>query len=73
MTSSTLDPIVTAEADGYAAYGDNRPAAPTLSPMIRGLIGDMPVGDRAAEIFAAFTRGYNQAADEECARILGEI
>lgn len=61
-----------AHAEGYAAYNENRPAAPTLSPVIRTLVGDRAVGTGAAEIYAAFTAGYNQAADDECARILAD-
>lgn len=64
--------LAIADADGYAAFAENRPAAPTLSPAIRELIGNRAVGQGAAAIYAAFTKGFNRAADEECARLLAE-
>lgn len=59
-----------ANAEGYAAYNENRSAAPALSAVIQAMIADMKVGTGAADVFQAFTDGFNQAADEECARIL---
>lgn len=59
-----------AEADGYAAYGEDRMRVPALSPVVTPLIEGMEVGAGAADIFSAFLKGYDRAADEECARIL---
>lgn len=67
-----VDPHARAHADGYAAYGENRPAAPSLSPVVRELIEGMAVGTGAVAIFAAFTHGYNQAAEVEFARTLAD-
>lgn len=67
-----IETLAHAQNDGYDAYCYNRPVQPTLSPVIRKMIKNMEVGDGASEIFRAFTRGYNMAADEACARILAE-
>jgi len=64
--------IAIAHADGYAAYGEDRPAAPAASAVVMNLVEGMAVGAGAADVFEAFTRGYARAANEECARILAE-
>lgn len=70
VTDTTI--LAIADADGYAAFGENRPAAPWSSAVVRELVGNREVGDGAAEIFAAYTAGFERARDEECARILAE-
>lgn len=64
--------LADAHAEGYAAYNENRSSAPTLSSVIRDMVGSMEVGEGAAEIFQSFTDGYTKAADDECARIMAE-
>lgn len=61
-----------AKAAGHLAYVEDRHAAPALDITVRTLIAGLPVGGGGADIFRAFTAGYQQAADEECARILAE-
>lgn len=70
--TATAAQITAAEAEGYAAFNEDRPRAPWGSQVIRDLVGDRQVGEGAAEIFAAFTRGWERATDEECARILAD-
>ena len=70
--SATTDKIAAAEAEGFAAFNEDRPRAPWGSQVIRDLTEGMQVGTGAADIFAAFTRGWERATDEECARILAD-
>jgi len=75
MTATTADLKLrasVANAAGYAAFGEGRPAAPSLSPVVRVLVADLAVGDGATTIFEAFTAGYRQAADEACAALLAD-
>ena len=69
---ATAAKIDAAEAEGFAAYFEDRPRAPWASQVIRDLVGNAQVGEGAAEIFAAFTKGWERATDEECARILAD-
>jgi hypothetical protein len=62
-----------AEADGYAAYGEDRPAAPILSPVVYAIVEGAAVGTGAVDVFAAFQRGYSKAADEAAAAFLAEL
>lgn len=65
-----LDTITVAEREGRAAHAEGRMRAPWLSQVIRDLVGDRPVGAGAVEVFNAFTRAYDQAADEEARRAI---
>lgn len=67
-----IETLAHAQNEGYNAYKENRPVQPTLSPVIRKMIQNLRVGEGASQVFRAFTRGYNMAADEACARILAE-
>jgi hypothetical protein len=58
-----------ANADGYAAFGENRPAAPGVSATVMALIGDAKVGTGAVGLFKAFTAGYEQARDDYIATL----
>lgn len=61
-----------AEAAGRAAYAEGRPAAPGADAAVMRLVEGMAVGEGAAAIFAAFTRGFGAAADEAAERVLAE-
>jgi hypothetical protein len=59
-------PLVLAEAAGWRAYVEGRPAAPGADPVVRSLIDGLPVGGGAAAIMRAFTRGRDSAASAAC-------
>lgn len=59
-----------AETAGRAAYAENAPAAPWADATVRGLVEGLAVGGGAAQIFEAFTRGYQSAADTAAQAIL---
>lgn len=58
-----------ANADGYAAYGQDRPAAPALSATVMALVGDAKVGTGAAALFRAFSAGFDQACNDHIATL----
>lgn len=64
MTAITAQTITAAEAEGYAAYVENRPYSTDQSPAIRELIAGRPSGDDASDLIEAFKRGWERASDE---------
>jgi hypothetical protein len=48
---------------GTAGYYTETSAAPALHPTIREMIQDLPVGGGGAQIMAAYSEGWNTAAD----------
>lgn len=65
-----MEILAYAQNEGFDAYNENRPGAPALSLTVLTLLGDAPVGGIGAQLFQAFTDGFNMAADVACARIL---
>lgn len=70
--ATTTELLRRVEDAGRQAYTAGRPAAPSADPLVRDLIKDMPVGGGAIEIFEAFTRGRDAAADEAAAKLLAD-
>lgn len=68
-TIATTLNLSIANADGYAAYNENRPAAPALSATVMALVADAKVGTGAAELFTAFSAGYDQACNDHIATL----
>lgn len=67
--------IAAADAAGQLAYEDDFPTrAPFANVTVRDLLKQIPpaVDNGAADIFAAYSRGWDTAADAECARILAQ-
>ena len=58
---------------GHDAYHNGGMRAPVLSVGIMDLITDKPVGTGSADIFRAFTNGFDRAVDAECARLLDTV
>ncbi len=67
------DVLARAEAAGWLAYQEGRPAAPAADATVMELTAGMKVGGGAVEIYRAFTRGRDAAADEAASQYLAEI
>lgn len=61
-----------AYSQGFAAYDKGEMRAPALNAVVMDLVGVAAVGAGAAELFAAFTRGFDAAADLAIAALLAE-
>lgn len=62
--SDTTAKLARARTIGHKAYMTTAVAAPSAHPEIRDMVSGLAVGEGAAAIFAAFTKGYQAAADE---------
>jgi hypothetical protein len=61
-----------AEAAGRKAYELGRPRAPWADETVSGMVEGLAVGEGSAELFKAFTRGFDAAADEAAQRALAD-
>jgi hypothetical protein len=63
-TTATTVELDTARHAGARAYLIGATMAPTMSAIIRDLVGNVPVGQpRTLEIFRAYSRGYARQAE----------
>lgn len=70
MTTITTETLTAANVAGRAAHAENRLDAPGLDATIREMTADLPIGGGAADLYRAFSAGYEAMREQAAQEVL---